>query len=201
MVTFPTATLSQYAFEIAQDELNMSASSARHWVPRGEPPAIDLTNSFNGLATAAGIGSTFDPFADSNSFLVGAFVFEDVGVTAYHGAAGLLTDKTNLGAAAGIMAVEAYHAAEIRTLIYAGSVADPSAPYLDDANKVPRFERLWAGATKRCSARPVLSRPIRRMPLPSTGLPISTPHVYAAGPGVATKGGFFRTDLTHHHGD
>jgi Ferritin-like domain len=129
-VAFTDAYLQQYANEIAQDELNhvrflRSALSAAGATVQPRP-AIDLT-FFAGLGTAAGISGTFNPFTDENAFLTGAFVFEDVGVTAYLGAAPLITNKTSyLGPAAGILGTEAYHAAEIRTII-AGNAASSSA--------------------------------------------------------------------------
>src|SRR5665213_457810 len=106
-----SAAMQQYAVEIAQDELNhVRAIQATISKNSGTPvarPNIDFTNAFNALASAAGIGSSFDPFSSPSAFLVGAFVFEDVGVTAYTGAAPAITNTDILSAAAGIQAVDA----------------------------------------------------------------------------------------------
>jgi rubrerythrin len=67
------------------------------------------------------------PFTDQKSFLKLAQVFEDTGVSAYNGAAPMISSKEVLGAAGSIVQVEARHAAAIRLL----NGEDPSPAAFD----------------------------------------------------------------------
>ncbi len=128
-VPFMLPNVEAYALETAAEErLHVSFLRSSLGSAAVAEPNIDLSNSFTKLGSLIGVPS-FNPFADDYQFLLGAYIFEDVGVSAYHGAAGLISSTDILGAAVKIQAVEAYHAGLIRTSIYGlDQTATPLGP-------------------------------------------------------------------------
>jgi hypothetical protein len=134
-VSFTTQETLEYVSEIATDDL------ARVRFLRNQlggnaiaQPTIDLgvtpASAFSRAAQAAGVvpaGAAFDVYADETSFLLGAYIFGDLAVTAYKGAARLIGNKDLLDAAAGILAVRAYNASTIRSALFAGTLIKPPA--------------------------------------------------------------------------
>jgi len=151
-VPFSSVAVGSYAVETAVEEgKHVKFLQGALGTAAVAQPAINLSASAGGawptLAAAAGVagGSTFSPYASDAAFLVGAYVFEDVGVTAYHGAASLLTSSGNLSAAAGILSVEAYHAGLVRTTINALDPVNASG-YLTITSQISALRSKLAAA-------------------------------------------------------
>jgi hypothetical protein len=141
-VTFTDPVVAAYAREIAADEVAHVAFLRQSQLLGSAAvamPAIDLSagGAFTAAARAAGIvgaNETFDPFASDENFLLGAYIFEDVGVTAYKGASTTLVFTAGYQeATAGLLAAEAYHAGLIRTTLYQKGIATPSLRTRADA--------------------------------------------------------------------
>jgi len=201
-VPFKDPVVAQYAREIAKDEadhvrfLRKALGSAAVAQPDIDVSA-DVNGAFSSAARAAGLikaGEAFDPYASDEAFLFGAFIFEDVGVTAYKGAAPLIANKTYLEAAAGILAAEAYHAGLVRTVLYAKGIETPSLRAGADAISNAR-DTLDAGTDvdQGITGTADMSNIV---PLDGDGIAYSRSpgdvlNIVYLNPGAVDKGGFF----------
>lgn len=134
-VPFKSKTIQSFLEEVAENELAhvrfYRKTLGKSAVDR---PAIDFNAGFSAAAKGAGLGDNFNAFENEMNFLLGGMLFEDVGVTAYAGAATALKEKAHLEAAAGILAVEAYHMGMARSQLYEmGEEAWKAANALSDA--------------------------------------------------------------------
>ena len=129
-VPFSSPLVKAYAMEIAiQERTHVEFLRSALGTSAVSRPNLNIGTAFTAVAQAAGVVSssqTFNPYDGDVDFLLGSYIFEDVGVTAYHGALSLLTNKAYIAPASGIMAIEAYHSGIIRTSLFAQQVQQVS---------------------------------------------------------------------------
>ena len=151
LVAMPTDGIRATATELAVDEtahvrLLRTALGGR----RVAKPAINL-NALN-------VG-----FGNESEFLLLGRAFEDEGVSAYGGAAGLITSKSLLRTAARILATEAYHAGNIRYQVATRGLSGLDNP-VDDQDQIAALDNLIPTDSSGLSI-------VRTPPETSTGMP------------------------------
>ncbi|WP_428151974.1 ferritin-like domain-containing protein [Brevundimonas sp.] len=205
-VNFTDPLVRRYANEIANDEIaHVTFLRTALGSAAVAQPAIDVgtspTGAFSNAARAAGLvgpGQAFDPYLNDNNFLLGAFIFEDVGVTAYKGASPLVTSKVFLEAAAGLLAVEAYHAGLVRTVLTAKGLETPTLAISNARDSLDGASDLDQGITATGTGNAAASNIV---PTDANGLAYSRSVgqvlniVYLNAVAGTTAGGFFPSGL------
>ena len=143
LVPFSNPAIAYYGIHLASDETSHVTAFKTAIMAAGgsgaviiSQPAINLssdptTGPWSLLAQSAGLvppGQSFNPYESDVTFMLGAYILEDVCVTALAGAAGLLTSPAAISYAAKAIASEAMQAGAIR-----GYLADIGAGVATDA--------------------------------------------------------------------
>jgi hypothetical protein len=135
-VPFKTSLYSVAATQVGQQEvqhIQILRNSLFSYAV--QEPAINFTAGFYEVGSGADLGSTFNPFADEQSFLLGAFFIEDILDNAY-----LSTEGQSLSPLAEIASTESYHSGLFRTLIY-----EAGGSLLSQANSIAQYRSTFNG--------------------------------------------------------
>ena len=145
-VSFTSSVNAALAMELAIDERNHVEAVRSFLGGSAAPrPTIDIGDSFTTLAVAAGLispGQTFSPYTSDNNFLLSAYIFEDVCVTALIGSAALIQSKSLLALLGGFLPIEGYQAGAIRTLLF----AQQNAQLIDDTMAISQTRSALANS-------------------------------------------------------
>lgn len=206
-VSFGDAALASMAREMAADAVahaKFLRSSASTLVIA--QPAIDLRggagSAFGAVGERAGLagGAGFDPYASENNFLAAAFLLKDLSVTAYAGMIDFVSTLSFAEAIAGIMAVEAHHAATLRLTLYRRGLTTPGLIEATEAISTLRDTLDGTAADLDQGVRPASSASGATVaniaPLASNGTafrrsPQQLLNILYLNAGTATSGGFF----------
>jgi hypothetical protein len=174
-------------------------------------PSIDLSaassGGFSTIMRAAGLidaASAFDPYTSEENFLMGAFIFEDVAVTAWRGVIALIKNSTAREIAAGMLATTAHHAALIRCFVSERATASPglvaaikaisdARDRFDGATEIDQGIDPTSRTTTGTSSSLVVANvaPTDDLGLVYSRAPGQTLGVMYVAPPPADKGGFF----------
>ena len=172
-VSFDTTGLATVAAQLAFDErTHVNYLRAAITGLGGQPVARPNINLAALLPAGINIGTV-------NGFLMASRAFEDTGVSAYGGAAQFIYNSDILRAASRVLAVEAYHAANIRLQIAQRGLTSPATDGLD-VPPPPTGSLYFA-------VEPINALAIIRTPRQVLNIVVAAP---ASNPN-ATTGGFF----------
>lgn len=205
-VTFADPLVAQYAREIAQDKAaHVNWLRTQLGTASVQMPDINIDGGASGAFTAAmraagvvGAGVNFDPYASDENFLLGAFLFEDLAVSAYKGGAPLIQNATFIAGVTGMLATTAYHAGLVRTVLYAKGAT--TASLRTQAGQISDWRDTLDGASDIDQGITGDATTSNIVPADGNGLVYSRPvgavfNVLFQTKAAATSGGFFPTGV------